>query len=51
MTRALLIIPLLALASCGVPITFGVSTDTIEAEYSAKSGLIITASPEVFAAK
>jgi len=32
----------LALASCGVPVTVGVSTNGIEAAYSAKGGIVVT---------
>ena len=31
----------LALASCGVPVTVGVSANGIEAEYSAKGGIVV----------
>ena len=31
----------LSLASCGVPFTFGVSANGLEAEYSAKGGLVV----------
>ena len=32
----------LTLASCGVPVTVGVSANGVEAEYSAKGGIIVT---------
>lgn len=41
MKQAIIAIIALSIASCGVPVTVGISTDGIEAEYSAKSGITV----------
>jgi len=39
--KTIIAIITLALASCGVPVTVGVSTNGIEAAYSAKGGIVV----------
>jgi len=40
--KTIIAIITLALASCGVPVTVGVSANGVEAEYSAKGGIVVT---------
>ena len=39
--KTIIAILTLSLVSCGVPVTVGVSANGVEAEYSAKGGLVV----------